>query len=112
MASLSHSLLFPITTALLLAPMTGADAASAAGQPVAAASRQQRPAVAPSLKQFAHTDAWRAQALRGVSQPYPASLKFLDNQGAWYTPFDRPGMPGPYDPRGLHNAADSGVKKR
>jgi hypothetical protein len=37
-----------------------------------------------------------------VSQPYPASLRFLEDQGNWYTPFNRPGMLPPYDIRGWH----------
>lgn len=97
---------------LLLAAIGGVNVATAAGDPVAAASRQQRPAGAPTIKHVSHDAAWRAQALRGVSQPLPVGLNFLNDQGAWYTPFDRPGMPAPYDPRGLHDAADFGVKKR
>ena len=43
------------------------------------------------------------RALRGVDQPYPASLVgVLKDQGAWYTPFTQPGMTGPYDIRGYH----------
>lgn len=47
----------------------------------------------------------KAAALRGVEQPIPPSLKFLDDQGGWYTPFARAGMRGPYDIRGLHRGA-------
>lgn len=62
----------------------------------------QRPAWAPSINQVQHGQDWYARALTGVSQPYPASLRFLENQGNWYTPFDRPGMLPPYDIRGWH----------
>jgi hypothetical protein len=48
------------------------------------------------------TPAWYAQALTGISQPFPYSLRFLEDQGNWYTPFNRPGMPGRYDIRGWH----------
>lgn len=63
-----------------------------------------RPTGAPQIQKFEHTDTWRAKATTGVSQPYPASLKFLDDQGAWFNPFIRPGMTGPYDIRGRHAA--------
>ncbi len=37
----------------------------------------------------------------------PASLvRMKGSQGEWYTPFSRPGMPGPYDLRGWHRPAD------
>ncbi|MEQ1673364.1 MAG: hypothetical protein ABL893_21160 [Hyphomicrobium sp.] len=65
----------------------------------------QRPATAPVIAKFEKSDAWRATATTGVSQPFPASLRFLDDQGGWFNPFIRPGMTGPYDIRGWHNAA-------
>jgi len=70
--------------------------------PVAGLTPEARPKGAPTITAFERTPEWRSKALRGVSEPYPSSLGFLDNQGAWYTPFNRPGMPGPYDLRGLH----------
>lgn len=42
------------------------------------------------------------RALTGVEPPYPASLRFLEDQGAWHTPFIHPGMTGPYDIRRWH----------
>ena len=45
---------------------------------------------------------WYAQALSGVVEPYPYSLRFLEDQGGWFTPFTKPGMTGPYDIRGWH----------
>ncbi len=72
--------------------------------PVAGLAPYARPAGAPVEHSVLKTEKWRAQALHGVSDPVPASLKFLDDQGAWYTPFDLPGMPGPYDIRGFHSA--------
>ncbi len=62
----------------------------------------QRPANAPVIKSRNVTPELRALALRGVVEPVPASLKFLNDQGAWYTPFDQAGMPGYYDLRQLH----------
>lgn len=61
-----------------------------------------RPINAPVIKNFVKTDGWYKQALKGVSDPYPASLKFLEDQGAWHTPFNRAGLKGPYDLRGWH----------
>lgn len=112
MARLSQLLLSTFATLFLLVSLVGIGTVSAAEKSVAAERRSTRPAGAPTLTQFGRTDAWRAEALRGVSQPHPAGLKFLDSQGAWYTPFDRPGVPDRYDLRGLHDAADFGVKKR
>lgn len=34
--------------------------------------------------------------------PDLSGLGFVRDQGNWYTPFDRPGMPPPYDLRGWH----------
>lgn len=61
-----------------------------------------RPADAPVVTGMAKDARWYRQALTGVDEPYPASLRFLEDQGAWYTPFTRPGMTGPYDLRGWH----------
>lgn len=49
----------------------------------------------------------KTAALRGIAQPVPPSLRFIDDHGGWYTPFTRPGMPPPYDPRGLHRVEKS-----
>lgn len=65
----------------------------------------QRPADAPVIQEFAPGADWRAQSLAGISEPIPASLDFIDSQGAWYTPFNHPGMPGYYDLRNLHQVA-------
>jgi len=51
---------------------------------------------------FDKSPEWQAQALRGVEKPIPPSLRFLEDQGAWFTPFNRPGMRGRYDLRGMH----------
>lgn len=64
----------------------------------------QRPADAPVIQEFAPSSDWRTKSLVGISKPIPASLDFIDNQGAWYTPFNQPGMPGYYDLRNLHHS--------
>lgn len=70
-----------------------------------------RPANAPTAT-FERPLSWYATALTGISKPYPYSLMFLDNQGAWYTPFSRPGMPGYYDIRSLHKTRILSETKR
>ena len=69
---------------------------------VAGTSPDVRPSYAPVITETIRDDNWYSQALTGVVAPYPPSLKFLEDQGNWYTPFIYPGMPGPYDIRNLH----------
>jgi len=71
---------------------------------IAGLEPDRRPAGQPTIGEVVRPEGWRKQALRGVSEPIPESLNFLDNQGAWYTPFRKPGMDGRYDIRGLHAA--------
>jgi len=71
---------------------------------VAGLEPDRRPPAAPVIRQLRKDTAWYRNALRGIEPPYPSSLRFLEDQGNWYTPFTRPGMPGPYDIRGLHGA--------
>lgn len=88
-----------IATLLLAGSMSWQPAA--ADHPIAGLAPHQRPANAPRLVTDIPQD--RAHALHGVTQPIPASLKFLDNQGDWFNPFTHPGMTGPYDLRGWHS---------
>lgn len=69
---------------------------------VAGSTPSARPANAPSLLAVARDAGWYDKALSGVAAPYPQSLKFLADQGNWYTPFTEPGMTGPYDIRHRH----------
>ncbi|MBU0655614.1 MAG: hypothetical protein KJ914_10870 [Gammaproteobacteria bacterium] len=62
----------------------------------------ERPATAPVITEVHKDGAWYAQSLTGVEQPYPSSLRFLENQGTWFSPFVHAGMPPPYDVRGWH----------
>lgn len=57
---------------------------------------------APALAAVAKDARWYQTALSGVDTPFPTSLKFLDDQGNWYTPFTQPGMTGRYDLRRWH----------
>jgi len=78
--------------------------------PVAGLTPYQRPANAPVLTTNPVLDP--KQALHGVSAPIPDSLKFLGNQGRWFTPFTHPGMTGPYDLRGWHAAPLPAAEKK
>ena len=69
---------------------------------IAGLAPDRRPDGAPVVTEYPKGADWYAGALIGVVEPYPASLRFLEDQGAWFTPFIRPGMSGPYDLRGLH----------
>ena len=62
----------------------------------------ERPANAPVIVEVPRDTQWYAGALSGVSEPYPESLQFLDDQGHWFNPFSHPGMTGPYDIRDWH----------
>ena len=70
---------------------------------VAGLAPDRRPQGAPAIRDFVPDAKWRARALTGVTAPMPPSLNFLDRQGAWYTPFNLPGMPGYYDLRQWHS---------
>ncbi|MBV1865391.1 MAG: hypothetical protein KUG74_13310 [Rhodobacteraceae bacterium] len=74
----------------------------AQAQFIAGVNSEQRPVDAPVITQFVKDSDWYTRALTGVEAPYPSSLQFLEDQGAWFNPFTRPGMPGPYDIRGWH----------
>ena len=79
-----------------------AAALPAAAQFIAGVEPSQRPEGAPVITEFKKDGAWYARALSGVIPPYPASLRFLEDQGAWFNPFLYPGMLPPYDIRGWH----------
>ena len=53
-------------------------------------------------ERFEQDAAWQAQALKGIAEPQ-TGVGFLKDQGVWYTPFNRPNMPGRYDIRHLHD---------
>ncbi len=86
---------------LILFVTVSFSAIATADYPIAGTTPWQRPVGAPVIEWVQHDRAWFAKALTGISQPYPRSLYFLDNQGNWYTPFNRPGMPA-YDLRGWY----------
>jgi hypothetical protein len=83
----------------------GADEAEIAG-----VAPDQRPARAPSVTQVGKSAEWYCRALTGIDRPYPASLRFLEDQGGWHSPFIVAGMTGRYDIRNWH--ASSACAKR
>lgn len=95
---------FTATAALPFIIMSSASSLASAGYgyPVAGSEPWQRPQGAPVIEWVNHDRRWYEEALTGINQPYPRSLWFLDNQGNWHTPFNRPGMTAPYDLRGWH----------
>ncbi len=90
--------------AALISALLGQSALSASlgGYPIAGTRPSERPAGAPVIREVQRSADWYRGALTGISRPYPASLGFLEDQGNWYTPFNRPGMLGRYDLRGWH----------
>lgn len=86
--------------------------AAVADEFVAGTTPDRRPHNAPRINILKHTPAMRARALRGVSKPIPPSLRFVDDQGGWYTPFTRPNMPGRYDIRNLYTSAARSIAGR
>lgn len=69
---------------------------------IAGVQPDRRPAEAPVIQRMEKHSGWYTWALTGTTRPYPESFRFLEDQEAWYTPFSRPGMTGPYDLRGWH----------
>lgn len=75
--------------------------AQAAGSyPIAGTQPDRRPQDAPVITEG--TPRSTVRFFYGVAQPRPPSLSWSNDQGAWYTPFNQPGMTGPYDIRGWH----------
>jgi hypothetical protein len=93
-----------IVVAMLIGVASGQGLAASTegGFPIAGTQPWERPAGAPVIREVQKPEGWYTRALTGISQPFPASLRFLEDQGNWYTPFIRPGMLSPYDIRGWH----------
>ncbi len=91
---------------LFSAALFALGAVSAESAYIAGLQPSVRPENAPVIARFEPGAAWRSQALRGIREPR-VGLGFLADQGAWYTPFNRPNLPGHYDIRGLHEAANA-----
>ena len=89
---------------LVVTSVLGASTLAQAAEFVAGTTPDRRPEGAPRIESVKRDAAWFDAALSGVSKPMPRSLRFLEDQGAWFTPFTRPNMPAPYDIRGLYAA--------
>ena len=87
-------------TGLLCATAT----ACAAEYPIAGLVPDRRPESAPTIVNFVQPSGWERRFFHGVGDPRPQSLSWSADQGGWYTPFDRPGMRGPYDIRNWHGS--------
>lgn len=95
----SRFVVLPLTAVLLVA---FSSVPLGAGE-VVGLQPDRRPEAAPVVSDYLKDGAWYRAALTGIDQPYPASLRFLEDQGAWFSPFIHPGMLGPYDIRGWHS---------
>ncbi len=80
--------------------------------PIAGVQPDERPENAPSITKVEKEAGWYQKALTGLEPPYPRSFQFLEDQGNWYTPFNQPGMTGPYDIRGWHSANRDSAPKQ
>ncbi|MEA3409940.1 MAG: hypothetical protein U9R74_00165 [Pseudomonadota bacterium] len=88
---------------LASAAMTASSAGWADTDPyVAGTTPWERPVGVPMITGVHHDAAWYQHALTGLEPPYPHSIRFLEDQGNWNTPFNRRGMPGRYDIRGWY----------
>ena len=82
-------------------PSWSADADAA---PIGGLTPYERPAGLPVIKSPVRTPEQAARVTSGVARPLPPGIEWLKDQGAWYTPFDKPGMVGYYDLRSWHDA--------
>jgi len=80
----------------------GVATAQGVAPPVAGLKPDRRPEGAPTVQQTAVDAATRNARLAGISEPWPGNVERIAEQGTWYSPMFRPGMPGPYDLRGWH----------
>lgn len=69
---------------------------------VAGLKPDRRPEGAPVVRMAPVDTAGKGARLTGISQPWPGNVERVAEQGSWYSPMFRPGMPGPYDLRGWH----------
>jgi hypothetical protein len=100
----------PLIALIIQCSVNTVYAAPSLPYPVAGLAPYQRPVNAPVLMASPVLDA--KKALYGVSSPIPDSLKFLKDQGGWFTPFTHPGMTGPYDLRGWHAEPTPAAEKK
>lgn len=96
---------FPMWRCLVAVVLVSATSgAGAAEYPVAGLAPDRRPDGAPTIVNFVRPAGWERRFFSGVAEPRPESLSWSAEQGGWYTPFDRPGAPGPYDIRNWYGS--------
>lgn len=88
---------------LLVLIAAGASAHGQDGYPIAGVKPGQRPEGAPVIREVIRDQGWESRFYQGIAKPVP-KLPSAGEQGAWYTPFNRPGMPPPYDIRDWHQS--------
>lgn len=71
---------------------------------IAGVQPDRRPEDAPHVTAFVKPANWNERVMHGIAEPHPSGLGFMADQGAWYTPFNHPGMTGHYDIRNWHQA--------
>ncbi len=71
---------------------------------IAGTAPDARPELAPVQTQYVKGASWYCRATTGIERPMPASLRFLEDQEGWYSPFIVAGMTGRYDIRNWHAA--------
>ena len=96
-----------IKQVVALLPLAALGAVHAQESLVSGLRPYERPVGAPVIHEFAPGEGWAGRAVRGLGEPL-TGVGFLKDQGAWYTPFDRPNLPGRYDIRGLHATSGKG----
>ncbi len=69
---------------------------------IAGTAPDARPALAPVQSGYVKAASWYCRATTGIERPFPASLRFLEDQEGWYSPFIVAGMTGRYDIRNWH----------
>jgi hypothetical protein len=94
----------------MLASCCGALSAAAeqTAYSVAGLQPDKRP-MAPKVVAVERDGHWYARAYSGIELPYPWTLRFINDQGNWHTPFAAPGMTGKYDLRGWHREVTNGT---
>lgn len=82
---------------------------SANAYPIAGVAPSQRPEGAPVVSTVANAAQLETRLLHGITKPVPESIQhWVKDQGGWFNPFSRPGMPGRYDLRGWHDGKKAG----
>ena len=91
-----------LSTFVLMGCAVGAMAQT--GGYIAGLHPDRRPDTAPQVTEAARTPEQLAHALYGIEKPIPGNVELIAATGNWWVPLRHPGMTGPYDLRGWHDA--------